>query len=363
LCATISKNSGSDSSRFIFTWLRISWIFLGFGILSGSIWAYRALGWGSYWAWDPIENAALIPWLLLCGYLHYKECNPYQVCIIPFSIACFGVFLARSGILKDQSAHAYTEGNAIITAIILCFILGTILFIIKKIKNTGPSVLNSTGRQIFKLMTGFSALIFIGTLSPLIFGTKTPVSYYTAISLAFAFAYSILLLLQDIEYLKKRSIFMAVTSTIFVVGIMAMTGSDQFGWLVMLWVCLMPFSLWLCTGFPRRWKYYLPHLGVLLLIVGAITSSALSREGFAVAAPDHPQIIISGVNIPLSELSQKDIVMKHLPAEDIIIQCSKITTLPQGGALIPYETRPLIILFWIGGFIVIFAPLSFIRLK
>lgn len=54
-------------------WVRKSILFLGLGIMTGSVWAYRALGWGGYWAWDPIENIALVPWLLLCAYIHSSK--------------------------------------------------------------------------------------------------------------------------------------------------------------------------------------------------------------------------------------------------------------------------------------------------
>ena len=72
--ATLSHIKSSDEVKSkILYWLRVSWFFLGLGILTGSIWAYKALGWGGYWAWDPIENAALVPWLILCGYLHEND--------------------------------------------------------------------------------------------------------------------------------------------------------------------------------------------------------------------------------------------------------------------------------------------------
>jgi cytochrome c-type biogenesis protein CcmF len=129
LSATLSENISKDVTDRILLWLRISWLFLGAGILSGSIWAYRALGWGGYWAWDPIENAAFVPWLVICAYLHAREYHKASVCIVPFSIACIGVFLARSGVLKDQSVHAYADGNIIVTGIIFFIILGAVLFL------------------------------------------------------------------------------------------------------------------------------------------------------------------------------------------------------------------------------------------
>lgn len=142
LSANLSKKAVDDIVDRIRFWLRISWFFLGIGILSGSIWAYRTLGWGGYWSWDPIENAAFIPWLVICGYFHRNEYNKQSVCVVPFSIAAFGVFLARSGILKNRSMHAYTDGNLLITVIILCFIIGIALFLVlserkKKESRTG----------------------------------------------------------------------------------------------------------------------------------------------------------------------------------------------------------------------------------
>jgi len=205
-------------------------------------------------------------------------------------------------------------------------------------------------------MSGYAALIFIGTVGPMILNIDTPTVFYTAVSSAFVLAYSILLLLGDMKWLKRRSILMIVISTMLLIGIMALYGSNHLWWLILLWICLMPLSLWLAAGFPRKWKYYLPHLGVLLLMIGAIGSSALGEEAFTIVNPDNNQIIIKGIDIPLEELSQKDILIKSLPTEDIVIKYSQRSSIPYGGALIPYETKPLIILFWIGGFFIIAAP-------
>ncbi|MGE4486009.1 MAG: cytochrome c biogenesis protein CcsA [Oscillospiraceae bacterium] len=369
LSGTISGNNPNASSDRIIFWLRVSWLFLGFGILSGSIWAYRALGWGGYWAWDPIENAALVPWLVLCGYLHCKECNKYQMCIIPFLIACFGTFLARSGILKEQSAHAYSDGNAVVTGMIICYILGTALFLIfKKLRGrvkekhaaTAPLSDMRDMRKVFYIISGYAALIFAGTIAPLILNIEITTAYYTTASVIFVLTYSGMLLKMEHCRLKKRSIPMAVISTALVIAIMVISGSGKFGWLMLLWVCLMPVSLWVASGFPRGWEFYLPHFGVTLLIVGAVASSALCGSALAVTAADSDHAVVAGVEIPLSELSEKDVLIKSLPAGDVIIRCSQISDLPRGGLLIPYETKPLIIFFWIGGFAVTASPLTFI---
>jgi len=361
LSITINKNISTEVNDRVLTWLRISWVFLGIGILSGSIWAYRALGWGGYWAWDPIENMALVPWLLLCGYLHRKEYNNRSVCIVPFSVACFGVFLARSGVLKNQSAHAYADGNIIISGIILCLIfIAALYLVVAKIRNRIKQkkvFLTNDRRLIINSFNIYAALIFIGTVAPLVLHIETPMAYYTAISIAFALAYSILLFAWDFEMLKRRNLLMLVVSTLLIIGITALSGSVKFFWLLLLWICLMPPSLWLVSGFrTKSWKYYLSHMGMVLLITGAIGSSALGKEGFIMVNPNSSTIVVEDIEVPLAKFVEKDTLIVSRLSMDILIKYSDIIPLSQGGFFIPYETKPLIILFWIGGFIIITQP-------
>lgn len=92
---------------------RLGWLLLTAGIVTGGVWAYRELGWGGYWSWDPIENSALCSWLLLTGYLHLRNRGKPQgrkaafglLTATGFSIL-FGTVIARSGVL--ESVHAYT---------------------------------------------------------------------------------------------------------------------------------------------------------------------------------------------------------------------------------------------------------------
>jgi cytochrome c-type biogenesis protein CcmF len=363
LSATLYGNINEEVTERILLWLRISWFFLGVGILSGSIWAYRALGWGGYWSWDPIENAAFVPWLVLCAFLHGKEYQKPYVSIVPFSIACFGVFLARSGILKDQSAHAYADGNIIVTGIIFLIIFGAVLFLsiarIRKSKNrvakVGFSIYDK--RLITYSICIYAVLIFIGTIAPLFSYIKTPVSYYTFISIVFISVYITLILLWDLLSLKSRNISMIAVSTILVSGIIILTRSARFWWLLLLWFCLMPISLWLVSGFKTKcWSYYIAHLGILLLVIGSVGSSALDKEEFALYNQDSSSVIVSGIGIPAESLAEKEVLIKSFPMEDIVIKCSKIVPLSQGSILVPYVKKPLIILFWIGSVLIIAQP-------
>ncbi len=112
--------SGRTDERWIIVtrrWTLIAWAFLGIGQLLGSHWAYEEIGWGGYFAWDPVENAALMPWLAATAFLHsvmvqekkgmLKVWNMLLVALA-FNLSIFGTFLTRSGVLN--SVHTFTEG-------------------------------------------------------------------------------------------------------------------------------------------------------------------------------------------------------------------------------------------------------------
>jgi cytochrome c-type biogenesis protein CcmF len=113
--------SGRTDERWIVAtrrWTLAAWMFLGIGQLLGAKWAYEEVGWGGYYAWDPVENAALMPWLAATAFLHsvmvqekkgmLKVWNMLLV-ILAFSLSLFGTFLTRSGVLN--SIHSFTESS------------------------------------------------------------------------------------------------------------------------------------------------------------------------------------------------------------------------------------------------------------
>ncbi len=98
-------------------WTIIAWFFLTLGNLVGAWWSYHVLGWGGYWAWDPVENAAFMPWLPATAFLHSIQIQERRrmlktwnlaLIILAFSLTIFGTFLTRSGILS--SIHAFSSG-------------------------------------------------------------------------------------------------------------------------------------------------------------------------------------------------------------------------------------------------------------
>jgi len=99
-------------------WTIVAWYFLSIGLLIGGWWSYHVLGWGGYWAWDPVENAAFMPWLTATAFLHSVMVQERRrmlklwnltLVILTFALTLFGTFLTRSGIIA--SVHAFTQGS------------------------------------------------------------------------------------------------------------------------------------------------------------------------------------------------------------------------------------------------------------
>jgi cytochrome c-type biogenesis protein CcmF len=114
-------------------WTIMAWYFLTVGVLIGGWWAYTTLGWGGYWAWDPVENASFMPWLLGTAFLHSVMIQEYRkmlktwnlsLVILTFAMTMFGTFLTRSGIIS--SVHAFS--NSSLGAYFLMFIGLLLLF-------------------------------------------------------------------------------------------------------------------------------------------------------------------------------------------------------------------------------------------
>ena len=99
-------------------WTLIAWGFLTVGIVLGAWWSYEVLGWGGYWAWDPVENASFLPWLTGTAYIHsvmvqerrgmLRVWNLSLLCAT-FALTILGTFITRSGVL--ESVHAFTESS------------------------------------------------------------------------------------------------------------------------------------------------------------------------------------------------------------------------------------------------------------
>ncbi|BAV07852.1 cytochrome c-type biogenesis protein CcmF [Filimonas lacunae] len=122
------------------SWSSFSAAILGTGIMMGAAWAYESLSFGGYWAWDPVENASLVPWLTLVAGIHtnlvfkssgYSLKSTYLFYIITWVLVLYSSFLTKSGVLGDTSVHAFTDsgtGTQLVLFVLLFFIPGMVLF-------------------------------------------------------------------------------------------------------------------------------------------------------------------------------------------------------------------------------------------
>lgn len=165
-------------------WTLVSWNFLGVGIFLGAWWSYEVLGWGGYWAWDPVENAALLPWLAATAFLHSAlvqrrrgmlQAWNFMLVIAAFSLTILGTFLTRSGVIA--SVHSFTQsaiGPAIL-AFLLVVVVGSLwLFVLRARDIAQPPRLDSlVSREGFilvnnLLLTVLTFTVLFGTMYPLV---------------------------------------------------------------------------------------------------------------------------------------------------------------------------------------------------
>jgi cytochrome c-type biogenesis protein CcmF len=118
MAALVVGRTGEEWITITRRWTIIAWYFLSLGLLIGGWWSYHVLGWGGYWAWDPVENAAFMPWLTATAFLHSVMVQERRhmlklwnlsLIILTFGLTIFGTFLTRSGIIG--SVHSFTQGS------------------------------------------------------------------------------------------------------------------------------------------------------------------------------------------------------------------------------------------------------------
>ncbi|MGQ0646295.1 MAG: heme lyase CcmF/NrfE family subunit [Gemmatimonadaceae bacterium] len=172
-------------------WIRLSrrwtlgaWAFLTSAIIAGMWWSYEVLGWGGYWAWDPVENASFLPWLTATAFLHSVMVQERRgllklwnlnLIVATFALTIFGTFLTRSGVLS--SVHAFTEGAigyyflaAIAIVLLLWFVLvaGNSDELGSDAKLEGVAARGTIFLFNNLFLTAFTFTVLVGTLFPLV---------------------------------------------------------------------------------------------------------------------------------------------------------------------------------------------------
>ncbi|RHW41101.1 heme lyase CcmF/NrfE family subunit [Neobacillus notoginsengisoli] len=333
MAALILKNMDDFWIKMTRRWTIIAWLFLSLGNIFGGQWAYVELGWGGYWAWDPVENASFMPWLTATAFLHsvmiQERKNMLKVwnvslIIISYALTLFGTFLVRSGVLT--SVHAFSNSNlglyflifmgvAVIGAM---YILMSRYNLIKRSAGEFNSYVSKESSFLINnlLLVGSAFAVFWGTIFPLVSeavrGTKVTVGipFFNAVqapillSMMFVMAVCPLLAWQrsTIKNLKKNFLIPAILSVaamvlMVILGIQKAWAVIGNGVIILLLIThYLEFyrgvkarrkmtrenvfvALYrLTTKNRRRYGGYIVHLGIAFIALGIIGSQNYDHE-------------------------------------------------------------------------------------
>jgi len=183
ISALVNRDTSPLWIQSIRRWVLVAWLFLSMGIILGGWWAYQELGWGGYWAWDPVENASFMPWLTATAFLHSIIIQEKKdmlrlwnmvLIILTFTLCIFGTFLTRSGVMS--SVHSFTEsslGPIFLSFVFLILIASFGIMYIRLDDLKSPRKIESfTSRESGFL---FNNMVFVVLCFAVFWGTLFPV--------------------------------------------------------------------------------------------------------------------------------------------------------------------------------------------
>jgi cytochrome c-type biogenesis protein CcmF len=184
IAALITGRLDNQWLKTIRRWTLVPWFFLGIGMLLGGKWAYMELGWGGYWAWDPVENAALMPWLVGTAFIHsvmiQEKKNMLRVwnmvlILLTYTLSIFGTFITRSGVISSVHSFALSNIGPMFLGYILLIIVVSTYLLVKRLpllKNTShfDSVVSRESAFLINNLTFLGACfaVFWGTIFPIV---------------------------------------------------------------------------------------------------------------------------------------------------------------------------------------------------
>lgn len=315
----------------VLPWTLYATAILGFGIMLGGFWAYETLGWGGYWAWDPVENSSLIPWLTSVALVHTMLVQRKTkglirtnilLALASFILVLYSTFLTRSGVLGDTSVHSFVDPGMFAYVILVIFmstfiILGVGMLIVRRKDFLTLTESFAPQSREFLLAIGsgltlMSALIvFLGTSYPLfaeIFGmTKVALDqgFYNRLHLPLVTVIMIVNGISLVVRWRAKNLGLVVNKLLFPLGlaIAATIGSFIIG-VKDPWYIALGFSSWFALFVNAelalkvvRAKFsstgaYISHAGIALLMIGVLATSRYSVKEHARLVQGQPQNIL-----------------------------------------------------------------------
>ncbi|MDR7483946.1 MAG: cytochrome c-type biogenesis CcmF C-terminal domain-containing protein [Armatimonadota bacterium] len=319
-------------------WVVVAWLFLTLGLLFGAKWSYVVLGWGGYWAWDPVENAAFMPWLTATAFLHSIQIQERRgmlatwnvaLILITFGLTIFGTFLVRSGVLSSIHAFAQSPIGYFFLGFLAVLLVGSFALLAWRwdalhSRGTVESVVSRETAFLANnlLFVAAAVVVFVGTIFPALTeafrGVKINVgpTYFNMVM--FPIAVGILLLMGVGPLLPwrratpeqlSRNFMLPGAAALLAALMLALFGVRSSGALLVFALAAFVFGTIvleaargtavrmrrgegpavalarLVARNRRRYGGYTVHLGILLMLVGIAGSSAFATQGQAMLRP------------------------------------------------------------------------------
>ena len=318
--ALVTRSVTPEFARVMRPWVLSAWIFLTLGLVAGSYWAYYELGWGGWWFWDPVENAALMPWLAATALLHSVSVLAARdalrtwtimLGVVAFSMSMLGTFLVRSGVLTSVHAFAVDpERGSFILALLVIYIGGALaLFALRArhiaegtrfapLSREGALVVNNVG------LSAILGIVLLGTLYPLLteaFGVRVSVGppYFNPVSAVFFLPMMLVLAVgpllrwrgDDFQRVLKP---VAAIATAVVAILVAILLLSDIGLLPLLGLALAA-GVAVASFLPLRgrslrrtplsvWGMCVAHFGVAVALFGMAADTAFQQERLVAAS-------------------------------------------------------------------------------
>ena len=340
-------------------WTLIAWAFLGAGIFIGGYWAYKVLGWGGYWGWDPVENSSLVPWLLACVLLHLifvareRRGAFYLVhlaAIFSYAFVLYGTFLTRSGILGDFSVHSFAGSDigfyiALANALVLLSGLGVLTYRIERLPK--GAVYEKHRSRSFLILLGMLfvvfivAIVFFGMSMPLISGllgesAAVDTSYYVRTTLPLAIPLTLLMALAVLMPYGGGRIVRPVWIFVLAVGGGVLAGLA--GAADVLSVLLSTFAAFAVFSAIEAFRHHhiglggmIAHVGAGLAFLAFILSGTGSQTTTVTFSPDEPQEIYGHTVIYRGQVFAESGSEKSYRYEVDGVLCEAVTKLRANG--------------------------------
>jgi cytochrome c-type biogenesis protein CcmF len=296
LAGLINKNLDKNTLKLLQIFCYFSFATLTLGIALGSWWAYRELGWGGYWFWDPVENISLMPWICATALIHALKLSKQNsqmlkwssfLSILTMILCLFGIFLTRSGVLTSVHSFAISANRGYFIILLISIIGGFGLFIMANNLKYFANKNTAKHRKFWLVVVNnyflITALlvILIGTLYPILlrglFNELISIGspYYSQVFNILLVPFLIFFIInpQPInKLLQIKKIFLFLLSLIFTIIYIKFINNYKILTIINLFLAF--FAILLNSFYTKDLVSKLAHSGFLLIIIGVLISSS-----------------------------------------------------------------------------------------